>query len=383
MTAQMRVGFVTYGLDRPMQGIGRYTVELGAALERAGVDLVSLCTERGATGSDGLRLSGSRLLPGLLTIGQAEIAWLARRHGLDLVHDPTGCIPLGLTQAKRVATIHDAIPYVLPETCTKLDLLIYRCWLPVIAPRLDAIVTVSDRSRADICRYLPVQADRLVVVPCAAAPSFRVLDEARVGSALARYGIETPYILYAGSASARKNLKGLLEAYAHMRRWSSKWRLVAVGVGAGGSGHIQETVDRLRLGNSVHFAGHVPEQDLPALYNGADLFVFPSLYEGFGLPVLEAMACGTPVVTSDSSALPEVAGHAALLVDVTDPEEMALAMRRVLSETGLAEALRGRGLARSALFTWDRTARATVEVYERLLVSGDVRSQEKPREETA
>ncbi len=369
----MRIGLVAYGLERPLQGIGRYTVELGAALAGAGVDVVPLWTGRRVRGNGGLALPGSRLLPGLLTVGQAEIAWLAHRHGLDLVHDPTGSIPLGLTRTGRVATIHDTIPYILPETCTRLDRLIYRCWLPLITPSLDAIVTISKTSRADICRYLPVRPEDVAVVPDAAGRRFRVLDEGSVRPALAKYHVERPYVLAMGSASPRKNVGGLLEAFALLRRWTGRRQLVVVGGRAAGWSSLLKTAERLGLGDSVHFAGCVDDQDLPALYSGADLFVFPSLYEGFGLPVLEAMACGTPVVTSNSSSLPEVAGDAALLVDATDPEQIALAMLRALSEAGLSAELRERGLARSALFTWERTARATVEVYERLLQPGHTR----------
>jgi glycosyltransferase involved in cell wall biosynthesis len=130
---------------------------------------------------------------------------------------------------------------------------------------------------------------------------------------------------------------------------------------------IFETVKQLGLENHVHFMGFVPEDELPALYNGADLFVFPSLYEGFGLPVLEAMACGTPVITSNVSSLPEVAGNAALLVDPYNVDELADAMRRILSDPALAADLRARGLERAQQFSWERTAQETLAVYKHVL----------------
>jgi len=133
------------------------------------------------------------------------------------------------------------------------------------------------------------------------------------------------------------------------------------------SSPVAESVEKLGLKSCVHFTGYIPEGDLPALYNGADLFVFPSLYEGFGLPVLEAMACGTPVITSNTSSLPEVAGDAALLVDPYDVDAIAEAMRRVLTDLNLAGELRVKGLARASEFSWERTARETLAVYEKVL----------------
>jgi glycosyltransferase involved in cell wall biosynthesis len=363
----MIYGLITYLLDREPGGIGRYTVELLHALRAAGTDITVL--NAGAAGApEGAQvLPGARLLPGLLTIGQAEIAWCAWRRNLGLIHDPTGAMPLLLTGARRVATIHDVIPYIYPETSSRLDWLIYRCWLPLAVRRLDAIITVSEQSRSDIIRYLPVQPEDVTVIPEAASNIYCVLGQAEIDSVLARHGIDFPYILYVGSVEARKNLPRLLEAYAKLREWSGQWKLVIIGARKWKSNPVFDTVRRLGLEPHVHFTGYVEESDLPALYNGASLFAFPSLYEGFGLPVLEAMACGTPVVTSNTSSLPEVAGDAALLIDPIDVEAIASAMRRVLEDHTLSTEMRAKGLARAREFTWERTARETIAVYERML----------------
>ena len=362
----MSYGLITYALDRQPGGIGRYTVELLAALQRTGV--APLVLQAGVATQPGLvGLPGARLLPGLLTIGQIEIAWCAWRRNLGLIHDPTGAMPLLLTGARRVATIHDVIPYIYPETSSRLDWLIYRCWLPLAVRRLDAIITVSEQSRSDIIRYLPTQPEDVTVIPEAASNTYCVLDQAEVAVALARHGIDFPYILYVGSVEARKNLPRLLAAYAQLREWSGQWKLVIIGARKWKSNPVFDTVRQLGLESHVHFTGYVEESDLPALYNGASLFVFPSLYEGFGLPVLEAMACGTPVVTSNTSSLPEVAGDAALLVDPSDVAAIAWAMRRVLDDHALSAKMRAKGLARAREFTWERTARETIAVYERVL----------------
>jgi glycosyltransferase involved in cell wall biosynthesis len=362
-----QLGFISYALDRAPGGIGRYTKELIAALRRAGVPLTILQAGRARHCNGTVGLPGAGLLPALLTLGQVEIAWAAHQRRLALVHDPTGSVPLMLTRAQRVATIHDVIPYIYPETSTALDRLIYRYWLPLAVPRLDAIITESQQSKVDIVRHLSVKPEDVIVIPAAAGTNYQPTSQAKTDHVLARHGINFPFIVYVGSIEARKNLARLLEAYAQLRCWSQKWKLVIVGARKWKFSSVFETVRRLALEPLVHFTGYIAEEDLAALYNGADLFVFPSIYEGFGLPVLEAMACGTPVITSNSSSLPEVAGDAAILVDPHDVEAIASAMRCVLEDQALRAGMRARGLARAQQFTWERTARETIAVYERVL----------------
>ncbi len=360
------IGIIAYGLNRATGGIGRYTQELLTALRKADADITVFETDR--TGEPNhILLPGTRLLPGLLTLGQVQIARAAQSQRLTLVHDPTGVVPLAFTHTRRVATIHDVIPYVYPHTSTLLDQVIYRFWLPFAVRGLDAIITDSTQSKADIVRYLLVQPEKIAVVPLAASSRYCLLDQETVHMVLARHNITTSYILYVGAIESRKNLPRLLEAYARVREWSSRWTLVVVGAYKWKYSSVFETVMRLGLENHIHFTGFIPEEDLPALYNGADLFVFPSLYEGFGLPVLEAMACGTPVVTSNVSSLPEVAGNAAILVDPYNIDELADAMRRVLSTPLLAADLRARGLERAQQYSWERTVHATLEVYKNVL----------------
>jgi len=361
------IGLIAYGLNRAETGIARYTRELIAGLQQAEIDITILQTDQTMHGKKNIRLKGSKFLPGLLTFGQIEIARLAYQKNLALVHDTTGCAPLWLTRASRLVTIHDVIPYIYPETSTKLDWLIYRFWLPLIVQRLDSIITASEHSKMDILRYLPVKPENITVIPEAASPIYQPLSSTEVEHTLSRHRINFPYILYVGSIQARKNLTRLLEAFAQVRHWAQKWKLVIVGAAQWKYASVFETLEQLQLTSNVHFTNYVAESDLPALYNGASLFVFPSLYEGFGLPVLEAMACGTPVITSNCSSLPEVTGEAAILVDPVDTNAIALAMRRVLEEPDLARTLKEKGIARAQQFSWKQTARRTAQVYERLL----------------
>lgn len=314
------------------------------------------------------KLPGAELLPGLLTIGQIEIGYYSRKYGLRLIHDPTGTAPLLLAPVKRMVTVHDAVPCVHRESSTFLDRFIYRIWLPFALPRLDRILTVSRHTKNDLAKQFNVAMEKIVVIHLAASERFRPLNEDEIDLALSHVGLCQPYILYVGSIEPRKNLIRLLEAYAQLRRWSTEWNLVLVGTrNFWKSSPVRKTAEKLNLKPYVHFTGNIPEADLPGIYNGADLFIYPSLYEGFGLPVLEAMACGTPVITSNTSSLPEVAGEAALLVDPYNVEEIAAAMRYVLDDPDLAQELRIRGLERAKEFTWEKTARQTISIYEKVL----------------
>ena len=368
------MGFVTYGLDRSLSGIGRYTLELIKAMKtiHPNLDITLLCAGKADSlllmnEYEHVSLPGARLLPSLVTWGQVVIWQRANALNLHLVHDPIGVVPLQLANCLRITTIHDVIPYIYPETSTTLDWLIYRFWLPLAVRRLDAIITDSRQSKEDILHFLPIKEKNVTVVPLAAGEAYHPLPDGEIKRVLEKYDIRPPYILYVGALEARKNMLGLLEAYARLRRWSEKWTLVIVGARKWKYAPIFETVQRLGLEPFVDFTGYVEEEDLPALYNGADLFVFPSLYEGFGLPVLEAMACGTPVVTSNTSSLPEVAGDAALLIDPYDIDEIVAAMRTILEDKALAAELRTKGLARAKEFSWERTARETIAVYEKVL----------------
>ena len=312
------------------------------------------------------RLPGCRLAPGLLTLGSAIIARLARRMGLDLVHDPTGVAPFlfGAGGARTVVTIHDVFPWVYPATSTLLETLIYRHWLPRVLPQVDAVVTVSHASKRDIVRFLKVSPAKIRVVQEGVDGAYWPEPAERVAAVASRYGLPDQYLLYLGSTRKHKNLAGLLAAYDRLQGMGPTPALVLVGVTKEECRTLLgEVLSDSALQRSILCLSYVAEADLPALYSGARLLARPVLYEGFGLPVLEAMACGTPVVCSNVASLPEVVGDAAITVDPTDVEALAGAMHRVLSDPDLHQDLRRRGLERAAAFTWERTARSTLEVY--------------------
>lgn len=313
---------------------------------------------------------GCHLLPALLTYGQLGLGRAAQHHRLDLIHDPNGIAPfLGPSGgARRVVTIHDAFAYVCPEEHNRLDNWRYRLMLPHLARQADAVLTDSETSREDLRRYLAISAEKLQVIACGVDPRFAPVPDGRERRAvLARHGISAPYLLYVGAVNGRKNIARLLDAYTAIRSRHPGLSLVIVGKRQWRTPHIDTTAEGLERDGQVRVTGYLDDADLPALYSAAEVFIFPSLYEGFGLPPLEAMACGTPVVSSWSSSLPEVVGDAAILVDPLDVTAIAAGIERVLLNRVEAAELRAHGLARARQFTWERTARETVALYDRVL----------------
>lgn len=292
--------------------------------------------------------------------------WELARDDVDLVHSMAYALPL-ICPARSVVTVHDLSFLLFPEAFNRANRLYLTAATRLAVRRADALIAVSENSRRDLVRLLGAAPERVFVVPNGVDPAFRPLDPQALAGFRRERGLPEHYILFVGTLEPRKNLAALLRAYARLRqRGEVPHRLVI----AGGMGWRYEgvlsLVAELGLGGEVLLAGFVPHEELPWWYGAADLFVFPSLYEGFGLPPLEAMACGTPVVSSNAASLPEVLGEAALLTP-TDVEGLAQAMRCVLLNPHLQEEMRARGLAKASEYSWERTARETAQVYRRVL----------------
>lgn len=381
----MRIGYLTYGLDRSPTGIGRYAMETLHAMHQLGqgqpndyendCEFVLLTTERSDPYGlwnqfEHVHLPGCSLLPALMTIGNVLLSYAAKRHGLDLIHDPNGIAPflgprLGIP---RIVTIYDTFAYIHPNEHNRLDNWRYRWLLPTALRRADAIIAPSQCTCNDITTYLKPSPTPIHVVLAAADTIFTPIpDSPERQAVLEHYGITPPYIFYVGGINARKNIARLFEAYAKIRDRYPDIPLVIAGKRQWRTTEIEATYKRLELEDSVRFTGYIENEHLPYLYSAASLFVFPSLYEGFGLPPLEAMSCGTPVVTSNISSLPEVVGDAALLVDPYNVDSIADAMCHILDDPTLAEQLRTRGIEQAAAFTWRRTAQDTLAIYQHVL----------------
>jgi glycosyltransferase involved in cell wall biosynthesis len=225
---------------------------------------------------------------------------------------------------------------------------------------------VSDSARRDLLRLHGVSPDRVSVVPEAASPVFRPIDDgAELNRVRAQYGLPPRFILYVGTIEPRKNLARLVDAFAGARARGIPHHLVCVGPYGWSSRDLSGRIERLGLQDAVHFTGYARFEDLPAIYNLAEFFVFPSLYEGFGLPVVEAMASGLPVITSNTSSLGEIAGDAAETIDPTNTEALAAAIARLATDADLRRELGGRGLRRARAFSWTQTAKEMLAVYHR------------------
>ena len=373
----MRVGLVMHGLDRPLSGVTRVALELARALQLNGAcELVLLSTSRRAVSLEGIgadvhHLPGCERVPGLMLLGGPLLAVAARRLALDVIHDPVGVSPFTLGRwagaFKRVVTIHDAIAFRYPEGYSWSNNFLHRRYVPATLRNVDQVITVSENSRADLHHFLGLDEARVSVVPNAAGTAYQPLQSDVAASVAQRYGLRPPYVLHVGTTQARKNIEGLLAAFEALSARLPGHQLALVGPDRLAHDSLRDRIDARGLMDHVRIVGPVPEEDLPALYSGASLFAFPSLFEGFGLPVLEAMACGTPVVASNTTSLPEVAGSAAMLVDPRDTHALAQAMYRVLTERSLRDSLRELGLRRARSFTWERTSRETAAVYGRVL----------------
>ena len=290
-----------------------------------------------------------------------------RRSGVDLFHGPAFVIPFWKRGYRTVATIHDLVVFRHPETVPRRYSYYMQSVIRMAVRYADALITVSQCTARDLYEFLNVPRRKVHVIYSAASPRFRPVGEERIRQVRQRYGLDRPFILHVGNLEPKKNLPRLLEGFVGVRRrFGDRYQLVVAGKRGWLEGPIFHAVHRLGLESAVRFLGYVPAEDLPALYSAAALFVFPSLYEGFGLPVLEAMGCGTPTVTSWAASLPEVAGDAAVLVDPHDAEDIGRAMVRVLESPALQEELREKGLQRQARFSWEETARKTLEVYHRV-----------------
>jgi alpha-1,3-rhamnosyl/mannosyltransferase len=281
---------------------------------------------------------------------------------VDVFHATNFLLVHPVERAKRVVTFHDLTAMLFPQWHPAKRLREMRVGLPVSAALADRIIAVSRATKDDVVRHLAVDPERVAVVPLAVDASFRPLAAADVDAALAPLGlVRGTYLLFLGTLEPRKNLPRLLDAA--VRAGAEVGPLVLAGADGWGTDELRPRIAELARQGRVRPLGYVAETLRPFLLSGARVFVYPSLYEGFGLPPLEAMACGTPVITSNVSALPETVGDAALLIDPLDVDALAASIRRLWEDEALRRELRARGLARARDFSWERTARLTLEAY--------------------
>jgi glycosyltransferase involved in cell wall biosynthesis len=367
----MRIAYDATTLTPGRTGVGYYTEHLlRHLLEEGREHEVLLLTHRRVDTTSPLGRPVTLLQGGCFPYRtlwlQFDAPRILRRARPDVAHFTNSLAPLAKA-VPLVVTIHDMGLSLLPRLHPWRRLLT----LPLIRAalkRADAVITVSRAARSELLRLTRVPPERVHAIYEAAAPVFRPMsDDSALDRVRRRLGLTEPFFLFVGTLEPRKNLVRLVEAFARARRSGAlaEHRLVLAGFAGWGSKTLFRRIEALDLAGRVVFPGYLPSSEVPALYNLSETFVFPSLYEGFGLPVVEAMACGTPVITSRGGALEEVAGQAAELVDPLDVDSIAAALGTLAADAERRRELSRLGLERARIFSWRRAARETLEVYRR------------------
>jgi glycosyltransferase involved in cell wall biosynthesis len=360
-------GIDSHGAEQEGEGNATYTRNLISSLflTAGGDDFALFASDPGHAFYRSLPRRGrSRVLrttqgKGLARMGFA-LGRLASRERVDALHVQYFA-PLGY-RGPLVVTVHDLAFMYMPESFPRTLRVAMSVLVERGMRRASRIIAVSEFTRRSIEARYPIHAGKIVVVPQGVGERFRPRGIEETTGVLARYGLQPGFLFSVGRLNRRKNLERVLHAYASLGARGAP----SVPLVIGGKPDYGVRAPRPRgpaVADGVRWVGFIPDEDLPAFYSGAAAFIYPSLFEGFGLPVLEAMACGAPVVTSDRTALPEVAGDAGLLIDPESVEALADAMTRILTDRALAGDLSRRGLERSRRFSWAETARQTLAVY--------------------
>lgn len=335
--------------NQPMNGVRRYIEELAGRLGERVRPVELPERSRGLSG----HLWEQLVLP--RQVGRGDLLW-----------SPANTGPLSV--ASQVLTIHDLSSLEHPEWYRPGFALWYRFLLPRLARRVRRIITPSRFTKQRLVALLDIPQNVITLIPEGVADRFHPAQAGEIAEVRSRYGLHRPYLLAVGTLEPRKNLNRLFQAWQLAVGPEPAGRQPEVELAvAGGTGAAFRSLDYTRLASGVRLIGPPAEADLPALYAGAEACLVVSLYEGFGLPALEAMACGAPVIAADNTALPEVVGEAALLVDPYQVEQIAAAIRKILRDPDCRAGLRQKGLERARQFTWEQAAGRTWEVLQQAL----------------
>ncbi|HEX8491832.1 MAG TPA: glycosyltransferase family 1 protein [Pyrinomonadaceae bacterium] len=382
----MRIGLDGIPLGEIKTGIGHYTFELARSLALLApadeFEIISPFPYVAALDDD-----SEQALPLNLRLVQAKVDRLRRRRwwsiGLPLYvkrasfalfHGTNYNVPLW-NSCRTILTIHDLSLFLYPETHEEHLVRRARLRLPLMARTATTIITPSESVRREVCEHLSIKPDKIIAIPEAARRLFRPVPLAETVEVRRRLKIEDEFILFVGTIEPRKNLLTLARAFDEIHRTTLlRPQLVIAGKEGWLTGELFSYLKSTETRERVRFTGYVSDDDLRALYSSCRVFVYPSLYEGFGLPPLEAMACGAPVITSRIPSIMETVGDAARLVAPTDFRELAQSIIRVLEDTGERDHLSSAGLERAAGFSWERTAAATLNVYREVLKNEKRRS---------
>ncbi|GAB6137374.1 glycosyltransferase family 4 protein [Halanaerobaculum tunisiense] len=295
---------------------------------------------------------------------QFELPFMSLNKNINVFHSPHFVYPI-FSFDKLILTIHDLTPLLFPQYFSASERTYIKSMIWLAKFRADKIITVSQNTKQDLINEFNFNSDKIKVIYNGIDDSYKPIRNG-LDTIKEKYKTGDKYILYVGNIKPHKNIPRLLKALSKVKN-DNNMKLVIVGKRDKAYDQVFKVIDRYELEDNVIFTGFVPDNDLLLLYNAATLFVYPSLYEGFGLPPLEAMACGTPVITSNISSLPEVVGEAAITVDPYSIDDLATAINNVLSDSNLQEELSRKGLERVRQFSWRKTAQETFKVYQEVL----------------
>jgi glycosyltransferase involved in cell wall biosynthesis len=376
----MHVAFNGWFWDQPNTGSGQYLRYLLTALRRVAPQLqLTLILPPGLTNPEAvppnvnvMTTRGGRGNVGKVLFEQRTFPQAVARAGADIAHVPYWGPPLS-SPARLVTTILDVIPVVIPDYSQGMKAQLYTSLVTSAARGSAHILTISDSAKGDIVRTLDIPEDKITTTHLAADDAYHPrMGAERDAEVKAKYNLPDDFVLYMGGYDLRKQVNQLLLAWTYVNQAEDgRVTLVMAGRepqwGSTMFPDMRKYADEIEIADTMQWIGYVDEADKPALYRLASVFVYPSLYEGFGLPVLEAMASGTPVVANEISSIPEVAGDGAYLVPSGDSRKMAGAILALLLQESLRDSLVNQGLARTTNFSWRKTAQKTLDVYERVM----------------
>jgi glycosyltransferase involved in cell wall biosynthesis len=298
---------------------------------------------------------------------QFYLPYLAYKYKIDVIHSLHYSFPV-MAKARKIVTVCDMIFYKYPELHLKSKILYFRFFIWLTTLFADKVICISKSTQQDYLSHFKTSSKLTTVIELGKDQSYRPdIDREELNLVLNKYGIDGDFILFIGTIEPRKNISNLILAYARLVAEGFRYRLVIVGKKGWHYDALFTLINELKLNDNIIFTGFIEETEKPYFLSGASVFVYPSLYEGFGIPVLESLACGTPTVTSNISSMPEVAGNAALLVTPESPDEIYNAIKKILLEPNLRSELRARSLRQASNFTWEKTASKTICVYKGVL----------------
>ena len=377
----MKIGFQSSIVDDNLTGLGTYAKNLlhsYAAMNKSD----QICEIHYPRLKHGTPTERKDVVVPVLPLHLSKVIGIPlaiKKCDMDLMHFPVHrcddffCYYLN-AQIKKILTVHDLIPFIYPREQDFQTRYLWTTSLKLIAREISFIIADSENTKNDCIRYLNFPQEKIRVIPLAANKIFRPAPnkEAVTCKVWAKLGISVPFIFYTGSLIQRKNIQLLIEVFSKLKAKGYRHKLVISGTWNPYSRELFEATARLGMNGEIIFTGYLPEQELVDFYNAAQVFVYPSMYEGFGIPPLEAMACGTPVIASNISSIPEVVGDAGKLINPCNSKELEDALEVLILDEGYCAELSKKGIARSGTFSWSRTGKETWNVYEEIKRERDI-----------